>query len=162
MKNEKTLLWAAAAVTALLLLAPAARAQTEAQAQTSGPFSDVPRDHWAFEAVEKLRKAGIVQGYPDGTYGGGRPLTRFEFATGVGRLVEGLPSVPAGAVTKGEVTALRNEAEGKFATKQEVEALRRRLVGDLRPQLDRQKQSVNTIGSRLGTLESRLSRPNPR
>jgi hypothetical protein len=28
------------------------------------PFADVPRDHWAYEAVEELRKRGILRGYP--------------------------------------------------------------------------------------------------
>jgi len=32
------------------------------------PFSDVPADHWAASAVETLRRAGIVAGYPAGTY----------------------------------------------------------------------------------------------
>ena len=29
-----------------------------------GPFSDVPKDHWAAAAVETLRQRGIVKGYP--------------------------------------------------------------------------------------------------
>jgi len=33
------------------------------------PFADVPNDHWAFESVEKVRKAGVVQGYPGGQGG---------------------------------------------------------------------------------------------
>ena len=33
------------------------------------PFPDVPRDHWAFDAVEQLRQRGIVRGYPpQGTF----------------------------------------------------------------------------------------------
>jgi hypothetical protein len=28
------------------------------------PFPDVPRDHWAFDAVEQLRQLGILRGYP--------------------------------------------------------------------------------------------------
>ena len=31
---------------------------------SSGPFSDVPKDHWAAAAVETLRQRGIVVGYP--------------------------------------------------------------------------------------------------
>ena len=31
---------------------------------TGGPFSDVPKDHWAAAAVETLRQRGIVKGYP--------------------------------------------------------------------------------------------------
>lgn len=50
-------------------------AENPADAQQAiGPvspaFPDVPPNHWAFEAVEKLRKAGIMIGYPDGTFGG--------------------------------------------------------------------------------------------
>ena len=29
-----------------------------------GFFPDVPRDHWAFAAVQRLAAAGIVNGYP--------------------------------------------------------------------------------------------------
>lgn len=28
------------------------------------PFPDVPKEHWAFDAVEQLRKQGILRGYP--------------------------------------------------------------------------------------------------
>lgn len=30
----------------------------------SAPFPDVPQGHWAFDAVEQLRKQGILRGYP--------------------------------------------------------------------------------------------------
>jgi len=33
-------------------------------------FRDVPRDHWAASAVQELRDAGILSGYPDGTFRG--------------------------------------------------------------------------------------------
>ncbi|HAH86334.1 MAG TPA: S-layer homology domain-containing protein, partial [Armatimonadetes bacterium] len=31
-------------------------------------FADVPTDHWAYAAVQQLAQAGIIQGYPDGTF----------------------------------------------------------------------------------------------
>ena len=37
-------------------------------AKASAPFSDVPSKHWAYWAVEKLRRRGIVTGYPGGTF----------------------------------------------------------------------------------------------
>jgi S-layer homology domain len=46
----------------------AARPASAAVAVQEEPFSDVPRSHWAFGAVEKLRLAGIVIGYPEGTF----------------------------------------------------------------------------------------------
>jgi len=36
------------------------------------PFPDLRRDHWAFDSVVKLAAAGLIEGYPDGTFGGER------------------------------------------------------------------------------------------
>lgn len=44
-------------------------------------FPDVPDNHWAYEYVGKLAAAGIIEGYPDGSFGGERAMTRYEFAT---------------------------------------------------------------------------------
>jgi hypothetical protein len=35
-----------------------------AEPPTRAPFVDVPRDHWAYAAVEELRQRGILLGYP--------------------------------------------------------------------------------------------------
>ncbi len=52
------------------------------------PFPDVPENHWAYETVEQMRERGIVEGYPDGTFGGDRQMTRYEFATIVYRALQ--------------------------------------------------------------------------
>lgn len=44
------------------------------------PFADVPADHWAYDSVVQLAAVGLVEGYPDGTYGGTRSMTRYEAA----------------------------------------------------------------------------------
>ena len=46
----------------------------------SNPFSDVPAHHWAYDSVTKLAAVGLVEGYPDGTFGGTRTMTRYEAA----------------------------------------------------------------------------------
>lgn len=43
-------------------------------------FPDVPENHWAYEYVKGLCEKGIIEGYPDGTFGGNRNMTRYEFA----------------------------------------------------------------------------------
>lgn len=43
-------------------------------------FTDVPAKHWAYDAVTKLAKAGLIEGYGDGTFRGDRPMNRYEFA----------------------------------------------------------------------------------
>ena len=43
-------------------------------------FPDVPKNHWAYDYVTKLAKAGIVEGYEDGEFKGNRMMSRYEFA----------------------------------------------------------------------------------
>lgn len=53
----------------------------------ANPFVDVPLTHWAYDAVQSLAAKGVVIGYPDGTFGGQRTLTRYEFAEATARLL---------------------------------------------------------------------------
>jgi hypothetical protein len=46
----------------------------------ANPFSDVPADHWAYDAVAQLAADGVIDGYGDGTYRGDRNITRYEMA----------------------------------------------------------------------------------
>ena len=46
----------------------------------ANPFSDVPKDHWAYDAVTELAKDGVIEGYGDGTYRGEQNITRYEMA----------------------------------------------------------------------------------
>lgn len=49
-------------------------------AAAANPFSDVPQDHWAYDAVAQLAKDGVIDGYGDGRYQGERNITRYEMA----------------------------------------------------------------------------------
>jgi hypothetical protein len=53
-------------------------------------FSDVPSDHWAYDAINKLVAAGIVEGYPDGEYKGQQSMTRYEMAVMVSRALDNI------------------------------------------------------------------------
>ena len=63
-----------------LVLAMAMALGVAASAYAANPFSDVPAGHWAYDAVNKLAAEGVVDGYPDGTYGGDKLMTRYEMA----------------------------------------------------------------------------------
>ncbi len=58
-------------------------------------FADVPSNHWAYEAVNKLVAAGLIQGYPDGTFKGQNDLTRYEVAVMLGRLLNDIEDARA-------------------------------------------------------------------
>ena len=63
-----------------LVLAMTMALGVTASAYAANPFSDVPAGHWAYDAVNKLAAEGVVDGYPDGTYGGDKLMTRYEMA----------------------------------------------------------------------------------
>ena len=86
-----------------LVFAMAMALGVSATAFAANPFSDVPTGHWAYAAVAKLAAAGIVDGYPDGTYKGDRTMTRYEMA-----------QIVAKALAKGAIGA-DDRLVGEFA-----------------------------------------------
>lgn len=70
-----------------------------APASDFNAYSDVPAKHWAYDAVQKLTKAGIVEGYGDKTFRGDRTMTRYEMA-----------QIVANAITKMDKADASNKA----------------------------------------------------
>lgn len=67
----------------------------------AGPLSDVPQGHWAYDAVAQLAKDGLIKGYPDGTFKGNRPMTRYEAAVLTYRAVDEIEAqITAGKVVE--------------------------------------------------------------
>ena len=75
--SKKTLV---SAITAALVVGAASTTFAAAN-----PFSDVPADSWAYDAVSTLAADGVIDGYPDGTYKGQNTMTRYEMAQIVAR-----------------------------------------------------------------------------
>ena len=97
----------------LILFACSALAQ-----ETASPikFKDLPDDHWAASAVYDLVKMGVTKGYPDGTYRGNKPITRYETAIFLSKLAKSIDSEDL----KAEIKAIRDQLvdlqqdKGKF------------------------------------------------
>ena len=70
--TKKTLV---SAITAALVVGAASTTFAAAN-----PFSDVPADSWAYDAVTTLANDGVIDGFPDGTYQGQKTMTRYEMA----------------------------------------------------------------------------------
>ncbi len=101
----------------------------------TNPFMDVPASHWAYDAVAQLAARGVVSGYPDGSYKGAQPATRYEMA-----------SVVARALAKVDL---------EKASKEDVELLKK-LVVEFKDELDALGVKVDQIDSRLAVLEKDL------
>jgi len=91
-------LMAGAAIYALAFAVPA-RAQAP---------QDVPRNHWAYAAVQDLAARGLIRGYPSNSdFFGTRSVTRYEMAAIVDRILQRLETVPAGEVKRSEMEEVR-------------------------------------------------------
>jgi hypothetical protein len=101
-------------------------------------FEDVPRDHWAYEAVSYLEDSGFVIGYPDGTFQGGRLLTRYEFAMVVSRLYDDY---------LGRIDDLENQPSV------DQEAVLNMLIEEFQPDIDRLRDLIEVNAERIGVVE---------
>ncbi|WP_371374232.1 S-layer homology domain-containing protein [Sporomusa aerivorans] len=107
-----------------------------ALAAPANTFADVPATHWAYGAVNKLAKAGIVDGYGDGTFRGDKTMTRYEMALLVANAMT--KSEKADAELKTLIDKLADEfaAEldnlGVRVSKLEKYASKIKLTGDAR------------------------------
>jgi len=122
-------------------------------------FPDVPPDHWAYDAVQDLVEKGIIQGYPDGTFGGKRALTRYEFAEALSKAIPEIlelarqPAPPPLPGT-GEV-APTPPAAGPQVTKEEFDALRN-LVTEFRDELAAVGVDVEALRRDIAALAERV------
>ena len=92
----------------------------------ANPFSDVTPDSWAYQAVSQLANAGIVNGYPDGTFKGQHNITRFEMAQMVAKAMARQDRVDA------EQNAIINRLANEFSAE------------------------LNNLGVRVSTLENKV------
>jgi hypothetical protein len=76
---------------------------TALPALADNPFADVPANSWAYDAINQLAADGIIEGYPDKTFKGNRPLTRYEAAVLTQRAVKKLESELADVKTAQDV-----------------------------------------------------------
>ena len=92
----------------------------------ANPFSDVTSDSWAYQSVAQLANAGIINGYPDGTFKGQNNITRYEMAQMVAK-------------------AMANQDKANA----EQQAMINRLADEFSSEL-------NNLGVRVSNLEDRV------
>ncbi len=132
-----------------------------------GAFNDVPTDHWAYEAVNQLQRDGIVIGYPDGTFGGKRAMSRYEFAVAIARLnLDG--DDDSGLVRRSELGDYVKKSDlpdlADIASKSDVDMIKK-LVDEFEDELaalgvdvDALKRDVKALETRVAALEEEVER----
>ncbi|NLJ75018.1 MAG: S-layer homology domain-containing protein, partial [Firmicutes bacterium] len=115
-----------------LVLAIVLLVGTAAPVLAKNPFADVPADHWAYDAIVQLAAAGLVEGYPDGTYGGARMMTRYEAAMVFARTLARLESLVADEVAQTNA-GLRDDVTADVLA--DIEAAKAELVALIKDEL---------------------------
>ncbi|MBX7133018.1 MAG: S-layer homology domain-containing protein [Fimbriimonadaceae bacterium] len=114
---KRTLRYALTAVLGAALVVPA-------MAQDN--FPDVPDNHWAYQALENMKKEGILVGYPDGLFRGPRPASRYEMAVAINAAYQKLKSMYSGL--DDQIKALQEKVDGLSGLPGEVKDLRDQLA----------------------------------
>ena len=78
----------------------------------ANPFSDVPADHWAYDAVSTLAADGVIDGYGDAKFKGDKNITRYEMAQMVAKA---MAKTNSGAKVGGNDKALLDKLAAEFA-----------------------------------------------
>ncbi|MBU0596521.1 S-layer homology domain-containing protein [Candidatus Bipolaricaulota bacterium] len=120
---------------------------------TGGLFTDVPRDHWAYEDLEYLAARGIITGLPGGVYNGDSPLDRYSGAAMIARAIKYMQSNPE-SVTPEDLDVLKNLI---FQVSDDVAALQSGGVQGvnttaLEARVGRVEQDVAALGTQVGEL----------
>jgi len=108
------------------------------QAALATPFSDVPANHWAYQYIQSLAADGIIDGYPDGKFKGDRPLTRYEMAVVVARVI----------------AKLQENQGPKGPSKEDLDKLQK-LIDALKDELDALGVRVTNLEDSLDALDKR-------
>jgi len=129
---------------------------TPATVQQGAP-RDVPRDHWAFPAVDTLFRDGLLKGYPDSTFKGTRPATRYEMAGMLsqvnGTLGQRLQTLAAQVKELQERSRTTLSPAEKADMEKRMAQIRTDIV-DIR----RQQDEVRELTSRMGSLRDQLGK----
>lgn len=154
-------------------------------AQTEG-YKDVPENHWAYEALVKLKAEGLLVGYPDGEFKGKRLTTRYELAAAIWAVYQNLRNITDSLDSQIKVLQSRGGGTDGGASAAEIQALRdsitalqsdvntlkgygdeiatlRKLTDQFQKELqslgvdvEAMKQNLSDLNKRVGDIEARM------
>ncbi|MBD2433928.1 MULTISPECIES: iron uptake porin [Fischerella] len=114
---------------------------TQSQVTSVSQLSDVQPTDWAFQALQSLvERYGCIAGYPNGTYRGNRPMTRYEFAAGLNACLDRVNEIIATATSE-------------LVTKEDLATLQR-LQEEFSADLATLRGRVDTLEARTAELEA--------
>ena len=104
-------------------------------AATADSFTDVPKDHWSYQALDYLAKEGVIDGMGDNTFQGGRTMTRYEMASIVAKAMQ------KNDLNYGDKTVLE-KLEGEYAGE----------ISTLKKQVDQNTKDIKGLKDEVGRV----------
>lgn len=98
---------------ALMLTGLTLSVSTNGLAAAADSLTDVPKDHWSYEALDYLAEKGVIEGYSDGTFQGNRAMSRYEMAAIVAKAMQ---SDKANGLSGAVLEKLETEYQGELAS----------------------------------------------
>ncbi len=111
-------------------------------AQSDTPFPDTKENHWAYEAVTRLKTDGILVGYPNGMFIGNRLATRYEMAVAINAAYTKLKNLTDG------LSKQIDDINGK------IKELQDRPVGPSQADFDALKAALNDVKDQVAGMKS--------
>lgn len=124
-------------------------------AQESNEYPDIPQNHWAYVAMNKLSQVGIIEELPNsGICMGCMPLTRYEFAVGVARILDKVNAFSINELCEPGKDCMpglsKTISDGGFVKRPElIDA-----ISALRTEF---KDELKALGVRVGGLDRRVA-----
>lgn len=115
-------------------------------------FSDVPVNHWAYEAVTTLSKLGIVSGMPDGTFQGNNPMTRYQVAVAMKKLLDYLTQQIEKSISTGD---LQNVVK-RLSTVEDLISTTLTKVQKNSEQIAASDQTLQTVLAEISNLKATI------
>jgi len=109
-------------------------------------FPDVPENHWAFEALARMRREGVLVGYPDGLFRGGRPASRYELAVAINAAYTNLRNITDSL--EQQIKGLDRPAPAQGPSKADLDNLRQALT-----QLQNEVKTLKGYGDDISNLK---------
>ena len=98
-----------------------------AQDQSFTPFPDNKEGHWAYDALNRMKKEGILVGYPDGRYLGNRLATRCKMAVAINAAYNNLRSITDGLGKQLDDLKAKVDAIGTVLHPEDLDALKAQI-----------------------------------
>ena len=121
------------------------------------PFSDIPTNHWAYQAISKMAEEGIVQGFPNETFNGNENVNRFQLAMITSRILANLEHNGIGSISKNDLQTLE-KLTVEFADELAILGVK---VTDIEKDMQVIKEDVIDLKKDVKAIKDTINNENP-